>query len=94
LIVNMANDTALPNRIPDPEILDRIRSVLDAQVRPDLQSDGGGIELVGIDEDRIVQIRLTGACQGCSSSLMTLTMRVESVLKAAVPEIRFVEAVP
>ncbi len=37
---------------------------------------------------------LTGACQGCSSSIMTLTMRVEATLKAHVPEIRFVEAVP
>ena len=61
---------------------------------PDLRSDGGDIELVGIDEDRIVQVRLKGACQGCSSSLITITMRVESTLKAAVPEIRFVEAVP
>ena len=83
-----------PDRLSDPEILDRIRRVLDEQVRPDLQTDGGGIDLVGMDADRIVQVRLTGACQGCSSSVMTLTMRVESILKAAVPEIRFVEAVP
>lgn len=82
------------NGSPDPEILDRIRRVLDDLVRPDLLSDGGDIELVGMDGDRIVQVRLKGACQGCSSSLMTLTMRVESVLKAKVPEIRFVEAVP
>ena len=41
-----------------------------------------------------LQVRLTGACQGCSSAIVTLTMRVESTLKAAVPEIRFVEAVP
>ncbi len=73
---------------------ERIERVLNEQVRPDLESDGGGIELVGIDPDRVVQVRLTGACQGCSSSLFTLTMRVESTLKAAVPEIRFVEAVP
>ncbi len=83
-----------PDRFSDSEILDRIRRVLDEQVRPDLQSDGGGIDLVGMDADRIVQVRLTGACQGCSSSVMTLTMRVELILKAAVPEIRFVEAVP
>jgi len=44
--------------------------------------------------DRIVQVRLTGACQGCASAIVTLSMRVESTLKAAVPEIRFIEAVP
>jgi Fe-S cluster biogenesis protein NfuA len=75
-------------------ILARIEQVLDEQVRPDLRSDGGDIELVGIDQDQIVQVRLTGACQGCSSALITMTMRVESTLKAAVPEVRFVEAVP
>ena len=57
--------SAAPSR---PAILARIEPVLDEQVRPGLRSDGGDIEVVGIDEDRIVQVRLTGACQGCSSS--------------------------
>jgi Fe-S cluster biogenesis protein NfuA len=83
-----------PNAPEPPGLRERIERVLDQRVRPDLESDGGGIELVGIDQDRIVQVRLTGACQGCASSLITLTMRVESTLKDAVPEIRFVEAVP
>jgi Fe-S cluster biogenesis protein NfuA len=87
-------DSAPLPGIPASDVRSRIERVLDEQVRPDLKSDGGGIELVGIDQDRIVQVRLTGACQGCSSSILTLTMRVEATLKAAVPEIRFVEAVP
>jgi Fe-S cluster biogenesis protein NfuA len=93
-MAHMNPDPSAANSPADPRILERIERVLDAEVRPDLQADGGGVELVGMDEDRIVQVRLTGACRGCSSSLITLTMRVESVLKAAVPEIRFVEAVP
>lgn len=76
------------------DLRQRVERILAERVRPDLATDGGGIELVDIDPDRIVQVRLTGACQGCSSSLITLTMRVEAALKAAVPEIRFVEAVP
>jgi Fe-S cluster biogenesis protein NfuA len=76
------------------DLRERVERVLDEHVRPDLASDGGGIELVDIDPDKIVQVRLTGVCQGCSSALITLTMRVEATLKAAVPEIRFVEAVP
>ncbi len=76
------------------DILDKIERVLDERVRPDLRADGGDIVLVGIDDDNIVQVRLTGACQGCSSAIVTLSMRVESTLKAAVPEIRFIEAVP
>ena len=76
------------------ELLERIERVLDERVRPALRADGGDIEVVGIDDDHIVQVRLTGACQGCTSSIVTLSMRVESTLKAEVPEIRFIEAVP
>jgi Fe-S cluster biogenesis protein NfuA len=76
------------------KLLERIERVIEEQIRPDLQGDGGDIVLVGIDADNIVQIRLTGACQGCSSSVYTLSMRVEAILKAQIPEIRFIEAVP
>ena len=76
------------------ELLQRIERVLDEKVRPELGADGGGIVVVGLDVDNILQVRLTGACQGCSSSIVTLSMRVESILKADIPEVRFVEAVP
>ena len=62
-------------------------------IQPELEADGIAIEVVGIDDDRIVQIRLTGSCQGCSSSMMAVTFDVERRLKSAVPEVRFVEAV-
>ena len=76
------------------EILERIERALHDRVRPELQSEGTEIELVGVDIDRIVQVRLTGACQGCSSAVIAITMWVESILKDEVPEIRFVEVVP
>ncbi len=76
------------------ELLDRIEAVLDEQVRPGLRADGGDVEVVGIDDDRIVQVRMQGACQGCASSTMTLTFGIEAALKARIPEIRFLEAVP
>jgi len=72
----------------------RVEQVLDEQVRPDLRRDGGDLELVGIDADRIVQVRLLGACRGCSSSTITLTMLAERAIKERVPEVRFLEAVP
>ncbi len=76
------------------ELLGRIESVLDEEVRPGLRADGGDVEVVGIDEDRIVQVRMKGACEGCTSSMMTLTFGIEAALKARIPEIRFLEAVP
>jgi Fe-S cluster biogenesis protein NfuA len=72
----------------------RIEDVLDEHVRPGLHADGGDVEVVGIDADRIVQVRMVGACQGCPSAIMTLTFGIESTLKAQIPEIRFLEAVP
>ena len=75
-------------------LLHSIEKVLEEYVRPDLRADGGDVVVVGLDPDNILQVRLIGACQGCSSSILTLTMRVEATLKAHVPEIRFVEAVP
>ena len=82
------------NQISDSEhLLQKIRSLVDDSIRPELESDGVAIEVVGMDDDRIVQIRLSGSCQGCSSSMMAVTFDVERRLRAAVPEVRFVEAV-
>jgi len=76
------------------ELLARIEAVLDDQIRPGLRADGGDVEVVGVDADRIVQIRMQGACQGCPSATMTMTFGIEAALKARIPEIRFLEAVP
>ena len=75
-------------------LLARVEAVLDEAVRPGLRADGGDVEVVGIDDDRVVQVRLKGACQGCPSATMTLTFGIEAALKAQVPEVRFLEAVP
>jgi Fe-S cluster biogenesis protein NfuA len=56
--------------------------------------DGGGVEVVDVDESSgVVRVRLTGACGGCPMSQMTLQMSVERVLKEKIPEIKSVVAV-
>ena len=62
------------------------------KIRPSLEADGGGIELVDV-VDGIVKVRLQGACRGCMGAQMTLKMGVERVLKEEIPEIKSVEAV-
>ena len=62
------------------------------KIRPALEADGGGIELVDI-VDGVVSVRLKGACQGCPGAQMTLKMGVEKVLKDQVPEVKSVQAV-
>jgi Fe-S cluster biogenesis protein NfuA len=71
----------------------RVEAVIDREVRPGLIEDGGDVEVVGVDADRIVQIRLLGSCQGCASSIYSTTMGIEAAVKAAIPEVRFLEAV-
>lgn len=88
----MPASQSLPSH--DDALRDRIEAILDQHVRPGLRADGGDVELVGVDADRIVQVRMQGACQGCASSAVTLTMAIEATLKAHIPEIRFLEAVP
>jgi Fe-S cluster biogenesis protein NfuA len=62
-------------------------------VRPYLVADGGDVELVSIDEDGIVKVKLTGACLGCPMSQMTLRAGIERALMRDIPEIKRVEAV-
>ena len=62
-------------------------------IRPALQMVGGDIELVGVNEEGIVQVKLTGACDSCSISWLTLKGGVERILKERVPGVTAVEAV-
>ena len=62
-------------------------------IRPALQMDGGDIELVGVNEEGVVQVKLTGACDSCSISWLTLKGGVERILKQRVPGVTSVEAV-
>lgn len=75
---------------PDP--LTHANRVL-VEVRPQLQSHGGDVKLVRI-EDGIAFVRLEGACNGCSMSSVTLRNLVEGALVEGVPSITGVEVVP
>jgi NifU-like protein len=60
-----------------------IRKVLDEDVRPFVQADGGDIELISVDGPR-VKVRLHGACETCPSSMVTLRQGVEARLRAKI----------
>ena len=57
------------------------------EIRPYLESDGGNISLVSIDDDKFVKVRLEGACVGCTVNQMTLKSGVEMTIKKYVPQI-------
>jgi Fe-S cluster biogenesis protein NfuA len=71
---------------------DRVLRALEG-VRPGLQADGGDVELVSIDKNGKVQVKLTGNCGDCPMSKITLQQGIERILKTQVPEVSSVEAV-
>jgi Fe-S cluster biogenesis protein NfuA len=71
---------------------ERVKAVIE-MVRSALQSHGGDVELVGIEGDNTVKVRLQGACQGCPGATMTMKMGIERILKERVPEVKKVIAV-
>ncbi len=72
-------------------VKDKVEKALN-ELRPNLQADGGDIELLGV-ENGIVKVKMKGACAGCPMSTMTLQWGVENFLKKKIPEIVKVEAV-
>ena len=63
------------------------------EIQPHLRADGGDIELVDVDEEGTVKVRLKGACAGCPMSRMTLQWGVERYLKKKIPQVKRVVAV-
>ena len=71
---------------------EKVESALQ-KVRPSLQADGGDVQLVDVEEDGVVKVKLMGACHGCPMSQMTLKMGIEKILKQNIPEVKSVESV-
>ncbi len=68
------------------EIRSNVEKALD-EIRPFLQSDGGDISLISIDNDSSVKVKLEGNCIGCSVNQMTLKSGVEMTIKKYAPQI-------
>lgn len=68
----------------------RVTDALD-RVRPYLGSHGGDVELIGVGDDGVVRLRLTGSCKSCPSSSVTLELAVEDAVRAAAPEVTGIE---
>ena len=87
-----------PMQVPTPfstplPLRDRVATVID-QIRPAIQGDGGDLELVDVDANGVVQVRLRGACVGCPSAAMTLKFGVERTLMMQIPEVTQVVCAP
>ena len=74
------------------ELTSKIHKVLEL-VRPYLQADGGDISFVELTDDKVVKVKLLGACGSCPMSIQTLKLGVEQAIQKSIPEIKKVIAV-
>jgi len=72
-------------------LLDQVEAALDT-IRPYLMTDGGNVSIEEITQDKVVKLKLLGACGSCPMSIMTLKAGIEEAIKKAVPEITGIEA--
>ena len=71
---------------------EQVQKAID-RIRPNLQADGGDVELIDVGEDGVVKVKLVGACHGCPMAQMTLKNGIEKFLKQEVPEVKTVVSV-
>jgi NifU-like protein len=81
-----------PKRLTNIEKIKLIQETLDREIKPALKQDGGDIQLVDVDGDRVL-VKLTGTCASCAMSQITLKDYVESKLKELVVNTLVVEEV-
>jgi Fe-S cluster biogenesis protein NfuA len=70
-----------------------IEKIITEKIAPRLKAHGGGVELVSVEEDGTVKVKLTGACHGCPGAMMTLRMVVEQMLRQSGADLKEVVAV-
>jgi Fe-S cluster biogenesis protein NfuA len=71
------------------ELTSEVQKALE-EIRPFLNSDGGDITLISIEDGKHVKVRLEGACTSCSVNQMTLRAGVETTIKKFAPQIETV----
>jgi Fe-S cluster biogenesis protein NfuA len=73
----------------DQQRLDAINTLLDEQIRPHLQNDGGDLHVLGLDGNQL-SVHYQGACGTCPSSISGTLRGIENLVKSIEPDIEVV----
>ncbi|MGL1886854.1 MAG: NifU family protein [Reichenbachiella sp.] len=73
------------------ELLTRVNQAI-TTIRPYLETDGGDVRVVDIDDDYVVSVELLGACETCPMSHMTMKAGIEEAIKRVAPEVKSIKA--
>lgn len=76
----------------DPELLKAILEVVNTNIRPALNADGGDISVISLDGN-ILSVALHGACSGCPHAAATLQNAVQATLRKMVSTDLIIKAV-
>ena len=76
----------------EAEIIERIKGLLTARIRPAVKQDGGDIVFHHYNNG-IVYVEMRGSCAGCPYAMVTLKEGVEKILKTYIPEVKEVRSV-
>lgn len=87
-----AGDPESVGRVPKGDLADKVQLLLDEHVNPSIASHGGQINLVDVKETE-VYMEMTGGCQGCAMSKMTLRQGVERMIRQHIPEVTVIHDV-
>jgi Fe-S cluster biogenesis protein NfuA len=88
----LGDDYEPPEWAEEDEVVHRIKNLLDSEIRPYVEQDGGDIVFAGFS-DGVVQVSLRGACEGCPSSTVTLKLAIEARLKEEIKEVQSVVSI-
>jgi Fe-S cluster biogenesis protein NfuA len=89
----MEDEKVLRESDKDSDLKIAVEEVLD-DVRVYLRMEGGDVELIDVDDEGTVKVRLVGSCAGCPASTITLKMGIERLLKQRIEGIKEVINVP
>ena len=91
LIRDLLTDSEKPVK-EDIRMKEAVQKVID-RIRPNLQANGGDVELINVTDDGVGKVRLTGACHGCPMAQLTLKNGIEKIVKQEIPAVKSVISV-
>lgn len=68
-------------------VADAVRMVLEDEINPQIAGHGGRADLVGVDEEGVAYLVLSGGCQGCGLAAVTLSQGIAVALQERVPQV-------
>ena len=85
ILDNINSDKPKQENLTKTQLIIKINNIIEKYISPELRKDGGDIELIDVEDNKI-KVKLSGKCQLCNRSQLTLTHFVEATLREHIDE--------